>query len=70
MANHGATSVVCPFYLREAHVTIVCESPICGNRITSYFDTPEEKIAYRKANCESYKYGKCGIAKLNAEKQP
>ena len=54
MANHGATSVVCPFYLREAHVSIVCESPICGNRITSYFDTPEEKIAYRKANCESY----------------
>lgn len=60
MANHtyGARTI-CPFYLKEARLSITCEGLSDGTVCMTRFETTEAKEDFQAMNCEMYNYENC-----------
>lgn len=60
MANHtGSARAICPFYVKEARLSITCEGLSEGTVCMTRFATTEEKTQYQAMNCEMYNYENC-----------
>lgn len=64
MANYkGGVTTICPYYLREAKLSISCESPITGSQNMTKFNDIQAKLNWQENICSTFRYGKCPIAK-------
>lgn len=60
MANRtGSAKAICPFYQKEAKLSITCEGLSDRTVCMTRFESVEDKAQFQAMNCEMYNYEHC-----------
>lgn len=52
----GGGKAICPFYIKEARLSITCEGLIAGTCAMTRFLSVEQKIEFQEKHCDVYEY--------------
>ena len=64
----GGADTICPFYIKEARLSISCEGIIHGSSMMLRFKDESNKERWQSIACETYKYMGCPLAALVCKK--
>ena len=62
MPNYTGGVSVCPFYQREANLSITCEGFSPEQEISMKFSSSKEKLKWQREYCLRFYYPRCLIA--------
>lgn len=69
MANYkGGVTSVCPFYIREAGLSITCEGIEGCSNVMMRFSGTKQKLSWQTSVCETFTYMRCPIAAIANKK--
>jgi hypothetical protein len=65
LANYkGGATTICPYYEREAKLSISCQGVIDESQNMTKFESTEAKKKWQENVCFTYQYDKCPIVKI------
>lgn len=68
MANYnGGATTICPYYEKEAALSITCTGAIENSLQMNRFNSKDAKERWQALVCSTYSYNRCPIAKLHEE---
>lgn len=62
MSNYSGGMAICPFYRREAKLSIICEGYTEKQQLGMKFENEKEKLRWQQEYCLRYYYPRCPLA--------
>ena len=62
MSNYSGGMAICPFYQREARLSIICEGYTPQQNLMMRFESEAEKQRWQQEYCLRYYYPRCPLA--------